>query len=224
MRTQERAGVAERAAPRPDTVALVRLIVPLVTLVLLLGLAGPVAAHAEFVSSDPADGAVLAAPPTSVTLTFSEGLDASKSHFELLGPDGTNLGTGKAAGDGDETMTLDGLELGPGAYTVEWTSVSLDTDILRGKVHFTVTEPTPAPATPGPTAPASEQPSDAATPAATPAPTPDAGSPAASIQPVTTGLQTTSANSTSDILPPIIAVVAVIAIVGLYLFRRSRSA
>ena len=51
-----------------------------------LGASAPVLAHAELVSSDPADKAVLAAPPTIITLTFSDGLDAAKSSFRLDRP------------------------------------------------------------------------------------------------------------------------------------------
>ena len=116
-----------------------RWLVPVPAAVLLMLLAAaPVLAHAEFVSSDPADGAVLATPPQTVTLTFSEGLDSAKSSIELVGPDGSTVATAKPAGDGDVTMTLGGLALTAGSYSVKWTSVSLDTDILRGTVSFTV--------------------------------------------------------------------------------------
>ena len=141
-------------------------------------------------SSDPADGAVLATPPTTVTLTFSEGLNASESHFGLVGPDG-QVGTGTAAKDGDEAMTLGGLTLGPGAYTIKWTSVSLDTDILRGTLTFTVS---------------------------------DAPSPAASSGPGKADTGPTSATSDGDIALPIIISLALVAVVGIYVIRRSRAA
>jgi methionine-rich copper-binding protein CopC len=56
--------------------------------------AGPVLGHAELVEADPADGAELATPPTTITLTFSERLDPAKGSFRLLGPDGTEPGPG----------------------------------------------------------------------------------------------------------------------------------
>jgi copper resistance protein C len=115
-----------------------RLLPLLVAATLALLVATPVLAHAELVSSDPADGTVMAGPPTTITLTFSEGLDSAKSSIELIGPDGATVATAKPASDGDETMTVGGLSLTAGSYSVKWTSVSLDTDILRGTVSFTV--------------------------------------------------------------------------------------
>src|SRR5688572_19871416 len=46
------------------------------SLLLVLTTAGPVLGHVALEGSDPADGAVLAAPPTVVTLRFTEGLQA----------------------------------------------------------------------------------------------------------------------------------------------------
>ena len=181
----------ERGAPLPGPVASRRVATLAVAVLLLMLSAGPVAAHAELVSSDPADGAVLAIPPTMVTLTFSEGLNASESHFELVGPDGAQVGTGTAAKDGDEAMTLGGLALGPGAYTIKWTSVSLDTDILRGTLTFTVS---------------------------------DAPSPAASSGPGKADAGPTSATSDGDIALPIIISLVLVAVVGIYVIRRSRAA
>ncbi len=194
-------------------------------MLLALLLAGPVAAHAEFVSSDPADGAVLDTPPTSVTLTFSEGLDASKSKFQLLAPDGSLVGTGTAAADGDVSMTLGGLDLGPGAYLVKWTSVSLDTDILRGEVHFTVAEasPTPSP-TAAPTDTASPSTSTSPASSATTAPAATSPSAAPSIVPVTDSQPAASSGGLGDVLLPIVVVLVVVALAGVYLLRRSRTA
>jgi copper resistance protein C len=181
----------------------------------------PVLAHADLVTSDPADKAVLAEPPTTVTLTFSEGLDASKSSFNVIGSDGTVLGTGKAGQDGATDMTLGGLALVPGAYGIKWTSVAEDGHVERGTLSFNVAEPTPPPATPEPTASASETPT--AAPAATPAAPTPAASPAASAVAVTTGDQT-SAGSGSDVVLPLAVALVLVAVVGAYVLRRSRAA
>ncbi len=117
--------------------------------VLALLVAAPALAHADLVASTPEDGEVLAVPPTAVELTFSEGLDAGKSSFRLIGPDG-DVGTGKAPKDGATTMALEGLALGPGDYRIKWTSVAEDGHIERGSLAFTVSSPTPEPATPTP--------------------------------------------------------------------------
>jgi copper resistance protein C len=217
------ASPTERAARRPIT-WLSGLAAPIAALALLLLVAGPVAAHAEFVSSDPADGAVLDTPPTSVTLTFSEGLNAARSKFQLLGPDGTLVGTGTAAADGDETMTLGGLELGPGDYLVKWTSVSLDTDILRGELRFTVNEASP---TPAPTPTPAESAATAAPTVAPPTPTLEPVDASVSADPTVVPVNGDAASSSGglgDALLPIVAVLVVVAVVGAYLVRRSRSA
>ncbi len=205
----------------------VRRVTPIVLAIAFAALtAVPVLAHADLVTSDPADKAVLAEPPTTVTLTFSEGLDASKSSFNLIGSDGTVLGTGKAGQDGATDMTLDGLALVPGAYGIKWTSVAEDGHVERGTLSFSVAEPTPAPATQEPTTSASAAPTAAATPTpAAPtnaAPTP-AASPAASAVAVTTGDQA-SAGSGSDVVLPLVVALILVAVVGAYVLRRSRAA
>ena len=114
-------------------------------LLLVAGLAGPALGHAELDTADPADKAVLQTPPTTITLTFTEDLDPSKSSFKLLAPDGSTVGTGGATAI--RTMSLDNLELAPGAYQIKWTSASAaDGDIERGELAFTVAQPAPTPA------------------------------------------------------------------------------
>ncbi len=209
----DRRGSVQRpnAAPRPRLTGAI----PFAgALFLALLLAAPVLAHADLVSSNPEDGAILATPPTVITLTFSEGVDAGKSSFKLTGPDGA-VGTGKAAKDGSTVMTLDGLALGPGAYTIKWTSAAPDGHIARGTLGFTVSEPTPAPATPSPTPAATETPTDAASSEPTTAP-----SPAASAAPDAGATSSTG----TDVLIPILVGLVLVAGVGVFVLRRSRGA
>jgi methionine-rich copper-binding protein CopC len=204
----------------------------LAALWLVLAVAVPALAHADLASSDPADKSVLATPPTVITLTFTEGLDQGKSSFKLSGPDGAS-GTGQAAKGGSKVMTLDGLDLGPGAYAIKWTSVATDGHIARGTLSFTVSEPTPAPATPAP-APTGA-PTDAASAAPTDIPTtaplttePSVSAAAASALPATTpgaGTDPTAGSgSGSDVLIPIVVGLALVAGIGAFLLRRSRGA
>ncbi len=183
------------------------ILAPLFGMLMVLTLAAPVQAHAELVSSDPANKAVLATPPATITLTFSEDLDASKSSFKLLGTAGT-VGTGKVAGTAT-AMSLDGLALGPGDYTIEWTSMALDGDLLRGTLTFTVAASTPsgAPSTAAPSTAPSAPP--AASPA-TPSPSPSADG----------SIQAASGDATL----PIIAALVIVGAVGLFVLRRSRRA
>ena len=181
------------------------------SLLILLVAAGSVLAHSELVSSDPADKAVLATPPTTVTLTFSEDLDPGKSSFKLVGPAGT-VGTGSVSAD-PVVMTLDGLALDPGDYEIQWTSAALDGDILRGTLTFTVSQPAQASEAPSvapaatvtPSVAESAEPSSDAT--STPAPTP--------VDP---------AAGSSDVVLPIVIALILVAGVGAYVLRRSRRA
>lgn len=185
---------------------------------LALVLAAPVLAHADLVSSDPADKAVLATPPTTITLTFSETLDATKASFKLIGPGGT-AGTGKVGAD-PAGMVLGGLALDPGSYEIQWTSASTDGHLLRGTLTFTVAQPTAAPATPPA---ASEAPSGAPTAAASPS-TP-ATSPAASPAPAASPDPAAPASSSEgDVVLPIIVALVAVAGIGVLVLRRSRRA
>ena len=190
--------------------------------------AAPALAHADLVSSTPEDGSELASPPTSVELAFSEGLDAGKSSFRLIGPDG-DVGTGTASKDGSSTMLLDGLVLAPGAYRIKWTAAAEDGHVERGSLGFTVSAPTEAPVTPSPvpttvptagatttptTAPPTEAPSTTA-PTAQPASASPAGSPA-------TVEGEPAAASGTDVLIPIVVGLVLVAGVGAFVLRRSR--
>ncbi len=183
------------------------ILAPVFGVLMVLTLAAPVQAHAELVSSDPANKAVLATPPATITLTFSEDLDASKSSFKLLGPAGA-VGTGKVAGTAT-AMSLEGLSLAPGDYTIEWTSMALDGDLLRGTLTFTVAASTPSggPSTAAPSTAPSAPP--AASPA-TPSPSPSADG----------AIQAASGDATL----PIIAALVIVGVVGLFVLRRSRRA
>lgn len=199
-----------------------RLVPVLAALWLVLAVAGPVLAHAELASSDPDDKAVLATPPTVITLTFTEGLDQGKSSFKLSGPNGA-AGTGNAAADGSKVMTLDKLDLGPGAYTIKWTAAATDGHVSRGTLAFTVSEPAPAPATatPAPTA----APTDSAAPAE---PDPSAGVVAVTATPVATpgagNDASAGSGSATDVVVPIVVGLVLVGGLGAFVLGRSRGA
>jgi methionine-rich copper-binding protein CopC len=197
----------------------VRGIVPVVgALLLVLLAAAPALAHAELDTAVPEDGAELETAPTVVRLTFTAGLDASKSRFTLEGPAG-DVGTGKAAKDGSKVMTLEDLTLAPGDYGIAWTAVAEDGHIERGTLGFTVLEPTPPPATPTPTptsAP-STAPTEAPSPTASPTPAPTAA-------PSPSGTDGDPAASTTDVLLPIVAALVLVAVIGFLVLRRGRTA
>ena len=194
-----------------------RLLPALAASLLLVALAaGPVLGHAELEQSMPEDGEVLSAPPTFVTLAFTEGLDAEKSSFLLLRAGGEEIATGSASGDGETTMSATDLQLDPGEYVIRWTAVADDGHVERGRLTFAVEAPTPSPS-PAPTAAASQpaSASPSASPVATPAPTP-APSPSADTAPVASG--------GTDVLLPIVAALAIVGVVAYLVLRRGRTA
>lgn len=181
---------------------------------LLLGLvvlavgAGPVAAHAELVSSDPADKSEVEAPfDGPIVLTFDEAL-ATGSKADLK--DGTGATIASATVDDDELVSALDEPLGTGQYTIQWTSIAADRDVLRGTITFTVVPPPPTP-TPAPTATAGP------TATATPTPSP---SPTASPTPSGNG---TAVGGPADVLFPLLGVVIAVVALGALLLRNRRS-
>jgi copper resistance protein C len=200
---------------------------------LALIVAAPVLAHTELVASDPADGAVLAVPPATVTVTFSETIDPDRSRFKLVGPGGT-VGIGRVADDA-KVLVLGRLDLGPGAYEIQWTVASKDGHIERGRIRFAVSAPTPAPPTAPPTEPvptatpatsaASSSPTVPGTTAGPATSAPSALPPSGGASPTpATGPAEPAAGSAGDVLLPIIVAVVVVAGVGAYVLRRGRRA
>ena len=166
-------------------------------------------AHSELKTAVPADGSPVVGTPDEIVLTFTDHLNPTKSSIILL--DGTGSQVGKAGPDpaDDTVMRLTRPTLAAGSYEIDWTSVALDGDLLRGKVKFTVTAPTPSP-TVEPTAAPSATPVASAPPSQAPPPSP---SPAASPAPVPT-----SASGTDALIPVVVAIL-LIAALGAWLAR-----
>jgi methionine-rich copper-binding protein CopC len=124
---------------------------------LTLGLAGMASAHASYVSSNPAAGAVLATAPTRVTVTFAENVDPagkngiSSSLQVFLKPelkntyysdqDATLVSTGQTQFplSDAKTMSIAMKGAGNGIYEVYWHTVSAnDGDPDSGVFFFGV--------------------------------------------------------------------------------------
>ncbi|PYY63097.1 copper resistance protein CopC [Curtobacterium sp. MCSS17_011] len=124
----------------------------------------PASAHAALTSSDPADGATVAADLERVTLTFSEaplaGLEAGL-RIEVRDDDGVDESSGAVAVEG--TSMSKAVSLSPGPHTVVWRSVSPDGHPIEGQLAFTV-EPAASPTVP----PTTTNPTAAPTPSADP--------------------------------------------------------
>ena len=187
---------------------------PAVTLLVFIALvsAPAVLAHAALVTADPGDGTTVVGPPAEVVMTFSQALDPARSSLRLVNAADRVIAQDSTVGPGTKTMRLPlPGDLPAGEYTVRWTTFSTeDNEQERGTTTFTVVAPTPAP-----TATPSAAPSAVPSPSAVPTVTPPAPSPSPS----------TPVASTADVVFPIVAVLVVLAGLGLWLLRgRSRRA
>jgi methionine-rich copper-binding protein CopC len=100
-------------------------------------------AHAELVSSSPAAGDALTAPPETVTLVFDGELVPDGTGFVVTDADGGVVGDGGldlTVAERDE-IAGDVAIRGAGTYTVAWTAVAADGHEERGDFAFTVAAP-----------------------------------------------------------------------------------
>ena len=126
------------ALARPARPVLLLLVLLAGWLSLGVATAGPAAAHAELVSTDPGEGARLDAVPGTVTLTFSEGVSLGAGYARVLGADGERVDTGAAEVDGDTvTVPLRG-DLPDASYVVTYRIVSADSHPISGAFAFVV--------------------------------------------------------------------------------------
>jgi methionine-rich copper-binding protein CopC len=181
-------------------------------LVSLLILPATVLADADLDVPTPADGATIEGTPISIEATFTQALDPEGSTLQLRDAAEDLIAEGGVDADDDLRMVIDPVpELAPGMYVVRWTTLSRDdTHVQRGTWSFTVTaeptaEPTPSTgATDAPTTEPSIEPTADPTTAPSPGPSGE-GDPAA---------------SEGDVLLPIIAALAIVAIAGAVLLNR----
>ena len=130
--------------------------------VIAVGLAGPAAAHANLLRSDPAASALLDQAPAAVTMTFSEPPDPSLSIVHVLDVNAAPVEAGPVEavpGHGDQLRIPLPSSLPDGVYTVSWRVVSeADGHATAGAFSFgvnvapgtVVTPSVPVPTTPSP--------------------------------------------------------------------------
>lgn len=143
-------------------------VVPVLLGGVLLG-GAPAYAHAELVSSDPADGAALDTAPAQVVLTFSSEVNPDLSRVAVT-VDGAPADTGAPTVRG-ATVTVP-LPGGAGGYRVVYRVVAADGHRVDGQLRFTAA----AAAAPGPSGTGGA--SDAASPS-------EPGSPSVAAKPRT---------------------------------------
>lgn len=136
--------------------------------------AAPAQAHSELVSTDPADGAVLDAPPTIVSFTFNEPLMPDFVRFIGTDPSG-NTGDLPVSSVEGPTATIAWPASAPGGeWTVSYRVVSQDGHPIEGGITFSYADasPTASPTSAAPTsaAPTSQAPTSAEPTSAVPSP------------------------------------------------------
>lgn len=136
-----------------------------------LATASPAAAHDALVSSSPAEGEQLVAPPAQITLEFSNEVLAMGAEVQVNDTTGRNWVTGDAAITGRTVVAPVAEGMPAGSYEVLWKVVSADGHPISAAIPFTVLQgatPTPiAPPTPTVTAEAVPSPTASPTSAAT---------------------------------------------------------
>jgi methionine-rich copper-binding protein CopC len=187
----------------------------LIAAVFLLAFPPIVAAHAEVVRATPTAGSTVTGPVSEVSAIYSEDL-TDDSRLGVLNQDGVRIAVGRVDPADRRRMvaTLDQPVLA-GTFTVRSTAIS--TDLHQEKTQWTFTVALPA--TPSPTpagqssSPATSEPSATteATATSTVASTPAASPPPGS-----------GTGSGPDVILPIIAGLAIIAIGAGFLLSRGR--
>ncbi|MCZ2857757.1 copper resistance CopC/CopD family protein [Blastococcus sp. VKM Ac-2987] len=103
-----------------------------------IGTAGPAAAHATLVATEPGEGARVDAAPGEVTLRFSEGVALGAGYARVLGADQQRVDTGSASVDGDEVTIPLRSDLPDGGYLVTYRVISADSHPVSGAFSFAV--------------------------------------------------------------------------------------
>jgi hypothetical protein len=93
-------------------------------------------AHARLDSANPPVGSTVSASPGQVTLHFTEGLEPKFSGAQVHNASGARVDTGSSVSG--STMRVGVKSLGPGAYTVQWHALSVDTHKTQGSFTFHV--------------------------------------------------------------------------------------
>ncbi|MPZ73577.1 MAG: hypothetical protein GEU74_10170 [Nitriliruptorales bacterium] len=111
----------------------------------LVTFAGPAAAHARLISTDPAGGATLDEAPESVRLTFSEAIETTFAGVQVFGPDRQRVESGEARVDGERVIVPLIDDLPGGRYTAVFRIISADGHPVRSQFRFTYDAPAPEP-------------------------------------------------------------------------------
>ncbi len=124
----------------------------------VIATAAPVAAHAQLLSTSPANGQTLTQSPAVISLQFNEPVTASPGAIRVVDSTGVEMFSGGTARDATVTAPLDSA-LPDGTYIASWRVGSSDGHVIAGAFSFVVgdshalpTEVSPVAALESPTA------------------------------------------------------------------------
>lgn len=109
----------------------------------VLATATAASAHATVVSTSPADGAIIAKAPATVSVTYDEAVGISADSLRVFAPDGKRADTGQTThGRAPQQITIGLLPgLPKGTYTVGWHVISADSHPVQGAFTFSIGAP-----------------------------------------------------------------------------------
>ncbi len=128
---------------RPDRRAAVVLVGLIIMLGGLLAGAGTASAHAELISSSPANQELLETSPTEIALQFTERVDPIEPAIRLVDANGDDVEIGGVdqSGGADRMRAAIPSTLDDGTYVIAWQALSADSHRVRGSITFSVGVP-----------------------------------------------------------------------------------
>lgn len=112
----------------------------LLAVIAILALGGsPASAHADLISTDPTEGAVLEAAPDKVTFAFSEAVLGIPSGVKVFDAKGDPISASSSA-RGSELSVVLAEKVGDGTLVVVWRVLSADGHPISGSLSFSVGE------------------------------------------------------------------------------------
>jgi copper transport protein len=111
---------------------------------LLIGSAGPAAAHAVLQETEPAQGTVVDAAPDEIVLHFSEAVGARFGGVRVFDRDLNRVDQGELLRPDASTVATAVGDLEDGTYIVAWRVISGDSHPIRGAFTFSVGAPSSA--------------------------------------------------------------------------------
>ncbi|MEM8836956.1 MAG: copper resistance CopC family protein [Pseudomonadota bacterium] len=114
----------------------------LILTALALGLlTTPLLAHSPMTESAPDNGAVLAEPPSEITLNFAGPIRMMKATLDEVGKGGTKeIALDIPDKKPNTTVVIPVKVLSGHEYTLSWRGMSGDGHVMKGEVSFSVSE------------------------------------------------------------------------------------